>query len=75
MFDLAGDLPPMNHNDLVSERNRLNSSDVYIEFLSRNIGVSREEILAVARHSGISARRMAEYLVSKNLSPVTFIEE
>ena len=58
----------MNTIDLINEGNRTNSSEVYIEFLSKNIGVSREEILAVAKHSGISARRMAEYLVKKNLS-------
>lgn len=57
----------MNNNDLRNERSRNNSSEVYIEYLSKNIGVSREEILAVAKHSGISARRMAEYLVKKNL--------
>lgn len=57
----------MNNTDFRSEGGRSNSSEVYIEFLSKNIGVSREEILAVAKHSGISARRMAEYLVKKNL--------
>ena len=67
MIDLADDSLPMNSIDIKAERNRSNSSEVYIEFLSKNIGVSREEILAVAKHSGISARRMAEYLVKKNL--------
>ena len=67
MFDLADDFTPMNTIDRKIEGNRSNSSDVYIEFLSKNIGVSRDEILAVAKHSGISARRMAEYLVKKNL--------
>ena len=57
----------MNNTDFRSEGGRSNSSEVYIEFLSKNIGVSREEILAVAKHSGISARRMAEYLIKKNL--------
>jgi len=58
---------PMNNFEIRNEGNRKNSSEVYIEYLSKNIGVSREEILAVAKHSGISARRMAEYLVKKNL--------
>lgn len=57
----------MNNTDFRSEKGRSNSSEVYIEFLSKNIGVSKEEILAVAKHSGISARRMAEYLIKKNL--------
>lgn len=75
MFELAADLLPMNNSEITSGTSRSNTSEIYIEFLSKNIGVSREEILAVAKHSGISARRMAEYLVRKNLSPAVSEDE
>lgn len=65
----------MKNTDTINEGRRNNSSEVYIDFLSKNIGVSREEILAVAKHSGISARRMAEYLVKKNLRTTILDDE
>lgn len=46
--------------------NKKITPEVYIEFLSRTIGVSREEILEVVKHSGINSRRIAEYLVKFN---------
>lgn len=39
------------------------SPEICIDFLSNTIGVSREEIMEVVKHSGISSRRMAEYLL------------
>jgi hypothetical protein len=45
------------------ERTASSSNEMYIEFLRKNLGASREEILDVTRRSGISARRIAEYLL------------
>jgi hypothetical protein len=39
------------------------STEVYIEFLTKSLGASREEVLEVTKRSGISARRIAEYLL------------
>jgi hypothetical protein len=55
----------MKHTEPAAGDIQSHPSEVYIEFLCKNIGVSREEIHEVARHSGISARRMAEYLLRK----------
>lgn len=54
--------------DVTIEHSKTNSSEVYIEFLSRSLGASREEILQVVKHSGISTRRIAEYLLKQKSS-------
>jgi hypothetical protein len=66
---LAARIYPMKYTELTPGDSQSHPSEVYIEFLCRNTGVSREEVHEVARHSGISVRRMAEYLVRK-LKPV-----
>lgn len=54
----------MTHTVIPGERIS-RTTEVYIEFLAKNIGASREEILEVIKRSGISARRIAEYIVEK----------
>lgn len=51
------------------------NNEVYIQFLSRTIGASREEILEVVRHSGISSRRIAEFLIRQQARPSTFPDD
>ena len=55
----------MKPTDLPSENLKAKAADVYIDFLSRTLGASREEILEVAKRSGVSTRRIAEYLVKQ----------
>jgi hypothetical protein len=54
---------------------KINSSETYIEFLTKMLGASREEILQVTRHSGISARRIAEYLLKQQTSPAQYSDD
>jgi hypothetical protein len=58
----------MKHLEIISDNRKPNSSEKYIDFLSASIGASREEVLEVVRNSGISARRIAEFLISKQLT-------
>jgi hypothetical protein len=51
---------------------KVKSSDIYIDFLSSTLGASKEEILEVAKRSGISTRRIAEYLVKQRSRPAEF---
>ena len=53
----------MKHPDTTSVKPRTHSCETYIDFLTKNLGASREEVLEVTRRSGISARRIAEFLV------------
>ncbi len=58
-----------NMKDLLSDRVKKIPSETYIEFLTKALGASKEEVLEVVKRSGISTRRIAEYLVKrKNLS-------
>jgi hypothetical protein len=51
---------------------KVKSPDMYIDFLSSTLGASKEEILEVAKRSGISTRRIAEYLVKQRNRPSEF---
>lgn len=55
----------MNYTNLLSDKTTSHTNEVYIEYLSKNIGVSREEIIEVIKISCISARRIAEYILNK----------
>lgn len=58
-----------NMKDLLSDRVKKIPSETYIEFLTSALGASKEEVLEVIKRSGISTRRIAEFLVNrKNLS-------
>jgi hypothetical protein len=58
----------MKYPEVFPENRKTVPSEVYIDFLSNSIGATREEILEVIKRSGISARRIAEYLASKQLA-------
>lgn len=63
MNQLAASIDPMKFTDAAAERHSVKPNEVYIEFLTRNLGASREEVLDVVRRSGISARRISEFLL------------
>jgi hypothetical protein len=50
-------------------------AETYIEFLTKTLGASREEVLEVSKHSGISARRIAEYLLKQKARSFEFSED
>lgn len=58
----------MKHLENFSDNRKQNTSETYIDFLSASIGASREEVLEVVKNSGISARRIAEFLINKQRS-------
>ena len=60
---LASSTYPMKFTNAAAERLSVKPNEVYIEFLTRNLGASREEVLDVVKRSGISARRISEYLL------------
>jgi len=45
------------------KENGVNNGEVYIEYLTKTLGVSREEIIDVVKRSGINCRRIAEFLI------------
>jgi hypothetical protein len=55
--------------DLLFESVKKTPSDTYIEFLTRTLGASQEEVMEVVKRSGISTRRIAEFLIERKLSP------
>ena len=61
--------------DLVSEPVKRSSAEVYIDFLTKTIGASREEVLEVVKRSGISSRRIAEYLVKQQARIAEFSDD
>lgn len=52
-----------------------NSTEVYIDFLAKTLGASKEEILEVAKRSGVSTRRIAEYLIKQNMRASEFSDD
>jgi hypothetical protein len=61
--------------DLSPEMIRKGSSEIYIDFLTKTIGASREEVLEVVKRSGISTRRIAEYLLKQQEYSPAFSDE
>jgi hypothetical protein len=52
------------------EKTRNGNTEVYIEYLIRSLGATRQEIIEVVHHSGISSRRIAEYLIKQKVYSV-----
>jgi hypothetical protein len=61
--------------DLLSEPLRRGSSDTYLDYLSVTLGASKEEILEVAKRSGVSTRRIAEYLLTQRTPASDFSDD
>jgi hypothetical protein len=51
------------------------TAETYIDFLTQTLGASREEVLEVSKHSGISARRIAEYLLKQKTRSSEFSDD
>jgi hypothetical protein len=61
--------------DLVSEPLKRGSSDNYLEYLATTLGASKEEILEVAKRSGVSPRRIAEYLLKQSTASSQYSDD
>jgi hypothetical protein len=64
----------MERSNILSEKPAV-TNEAYIQFLSRTIGASREEILEVVKRSGISTRRIAEFLVKQQTRVSSFADD
>jgi len=53
----------MKNLDTITDHSKPHSTEFFIDFLCKNIGASRDEIMEVVNRSGISARRIAEYIL------------
>lgn len=64
-----------NMKDFLLDPVRKTPSEAYIEFLTRTLGASKEEVMEVVKRSGISTRRIAEFLIERKHSPDIVTEE
>lgn len=61
--------------DIAMEAAKPGSSEIYIDFLVKTLGASRHEVLEVVKRSGISSRRIAEYLLKQQARRQEFSDD